>query len=250
MNVENFEGFNNSFITLSRKILSWEWYTDCNTFKVFIHCLLRANYKDEKYRGILIKRGQFITGRRKLSAETGLTERQIRTALNHLETTNEITKSKKGSYTIITINKYNEYQSIKQTTTNEMTNERPSNDQAMTTNNNINNNNKYNTSLTENKKIDIYMNPDINRFISRYKEINRGARVTGSMYKKIGEAIDLNGLDYVLEALDKSAHKGHNINGEFIPLSLANMLDNIQSILDDTYNLTSRPTRAEYNPYL
>ena len=73
------------FISLHRKILNWEWYDEPNTFKMFIHCLLRANHKDSSWRGEDIKRGQFITSLSHLATETGLSVKQVRTALKNLE---------------------------------------------------------------------------------------------------------------------------------------------------------------------
>ena len=84
---------NNNFIKLSRKILDWEWYTDEHTKTLFIHCLLRANWKKGSFRGVSVKRGEFITSLQNLAAETGLTVKEVRTAIKHLELTGEI-KSK------------------------------------------------------------------------------------------------------------------------------------------------------------
>ena len=69
------------FITLERSILNWEWYDNIPTKVLFMHCLLKANHKSNNWRGIDIKRGQFITSIQRLSDETGLTTKQIRTAL-------------------------------------------------------------------------------------------------------------------------------------------------------------------------
>ena len=33
------------YIKLCRKLAAWEWYTDANTVRVFIHCLIMANWK-------------------------------------------------------------------------------------------------------------------------------------------------------------------------------------------------------------
>lgn len=139
MNIVKVDEFNKSKISLNRQILNWEWYTDINTAHLFIHCLLRANFKDINYRGIKIKRGQFITSREKLSVETGLTEQQIRTALKHLLATGEITKQNCTSYSIITVEKYNDYQENFKISTSEITKLQPSPNQAPTTNNNDNN---------------------------------------------------------------------------------------------------------------
>jgi len=65
------------WIKLHRQILNWEWYSDTNTFRLFLHLLLTANFKDQKYQGKLIKKGTLITGRDKLSYETGLSVREV-----------------------------------------------------------------------------------------------------------------------------------------------------------------------------
>ena len=85
------------YIKLFRKMTKWEWYTDSKTFKLFLHCLIRANWKDGSWRGIKYKRGQFITSLRTLSKETGLSIQNVRTAIKHLELTGELTSLQQGN---------------------------------------------------------------------------------------------------------------------------------------------------------
>lgn len=130
-----------SFIKLHRRMLKWEWYDDINTKVLFIHLLLIANWEDKKWKGIVIKRGQVVAGRKKLSKETGLTEQQIRTSLNKLISTNEITSKTTNKYTLLTIEKYDVYQQKeeKNNTRNnqqlnqQITNNQPTNNQQITT---------------------------------------------------------------------------------------------------------------------
>ena len=77
------------YVKISRKILEWEWYTDANTKVLFLHILLKANWKDGRFQGIEVPRGSFVTSLQNLAAETGLTVRNVRTALKHLENTGE-----------------------------------------------------------------------------------------------------------------------------------------------------------------
>jgi hypothetical protein len=102
-----------SFITLHRKITQWEWYTDTNTKCLFIHLLLLANHKQTKWRGETIERGQVLTGRKRLSEELNLSEKQIRVALDKLKTTDEIKIRANNHFSIITINNYSTYQDKK-----------------------------------------------------------------------------------------------------------------------------------------
>lgn len=100
-----------NYIKLNRKILEWGWYTDTNTFKLFLHLLLSANYKDGEFLGIQIKRGQALKSISKLSVETGLTVQNVRTAINHLKSTREITCHSTKYGQLITVEKYALYQS-------------------------------------------------------------------------------------------------------------------------------------------
>lgn len=128
-------------IKIDRRILSWEWYKDSNMVHVFLHLLLNANYTDSRFEGSLIKRGQLVIGRLKLATALGLTERQIRTCLEKLKKTNEIAIKTTNRFSVVTIIKYDDYQSsikkIDQQNDQELdqqaTNKRPTSDQQATT---------------------------------------------------------------------------------------------------------------------
>lgn len=107
------------FIKISRKILEWEWYTDPTTKIVFLHCLLKANWKDKKWKGETIKRGQFITSLENIARETNLSIKQVRTAIKHLIETNEVANLSTPQYRIITVKNYDKYQDKANQTANE-----------------------------------------------------------------------------------------------------------------------------------
>jgi hypothetical protein len=127
---------NNGWIKLHRQILEWEWYSDNNCFRVFLHLILKANHKEKRYKGIELNSGQIITSRDILAKETGLSSQQIRTALNKLISTNEITSVTSSQGTILQVVNYEKYQ----LSTNEITNEQPTSNQRATTNNKEKNN--------------------------------------------------------------------------------------------------------------
>ena len=81
----------NGYIKIHRKIVEWEWYSNTNVTRVFLHLLATCNYLPSKYRGKTIEAGQRFFGREKLATEVGLTVQQLRTALDKLKSTNEIT---------------------------------------------------------------------------------------------------------------------------------------------------------------
>ena len=81
---------NDGYIKLHRKLLDWEWFQDANVFRLFIYLLLAANYKPKRWQNIDIKRGELITSQSQLSIKTGLTIKQVKSAMNKLKSTNDI----------------------------------------------------------------------------------------------------------------------------------------------------------------
>lgn len=87
----------------------WEWYENTNVFRLFYHCLLHTNLEDKRYCGKEIKAGQFVSSITRISAETGLTESQVRTALKKLKDTGYISTKSTNKYTLYTVNEYQNY---------------------------------------------------------------------------------------------------------------------------------------------
>lgn len=132
---------NTGWVKLFRSLPEWEWWGDKNTVIMFIYLLVTANYEDKKWRGEIIPKGSLITGRKQLADGTGLTEREARTALEHLEKTQNVTIKTTSKFSVITICNYDVYQSTQndyrptERPTNDQvaTNKRPTNDQQTTT---------------------------------------------------------------------------------------------------------------------
>ena len=101
-----------SYIKLNRKIVDWEWYSDINTCRLFIHMLLKANWKDGNFKGKQIPRGSFASSFGKLAEETQLTVDEVRTAVKHLISTKEITKHGYSKFTVFTVKNYDAYQIV------------------------------------------------------------------------------------------------------------------------------------------
>ena len=142
-----------TYVNLFRKFTEWEWYKDVPVKTLFLHCLIRANYRAQKYKGRTIERGSFVTSRKNLSLETGLTEQQVRTALGKLVDTKEINRKTTNKETVISVVNYDKYQpnrlskdqSINQQDNQQATNEQPTNNQQITINQpQYNKDNKYN----------------------------------------------------------------------------------------------------------
>lgn len=98
------------YIKLHRKLLKWGWYSDPNTFRVFMHLLLIASYECNEFRGHKLKPGQAVIGRKRLAKELKMSEQSVRTALEHLKSTNEITIKTTNRFSIVTIENWAKYQ--------------------------------------------------------------------------------------------------------------------------------------------
>ena len=98
-------------------MLSWEWYDDPPTMVVYVHLILSANIDNVIWHGIEIPRGSLISSYAKIAKQTGLSIQQTRTAISHLETTGEITRSAHPKFTVFTLNNYDKFQEVTQKST-------------------------------------------------------------------------------------------------------------------------------------
>lgn len=105
---------NKTFIKLFRSITEWEWYKDTNTKTVFLHLLLTVEIKDKRFQGYVIPKGSRVCSYPQLSEETGLSIQSIRTAINHLKSTGELTVSKTPKFSIISMVNWGRYQGHQQ----------------------------------------------------------------------------------------------------------------------------------------
>lgn len=161
----------NGYIRLLRKFLNWEWYKNTITKTVFLHCLLKANWEDKKFEGIIIKRGSFITSLGKLSNEVGISISQLRTALKHLVSTNDLAIKTTNKYRVITVVNYDVYQINDKQNGNQLTNNSQTNDNQLATTN----------KLKEEKEINIYTTNNIFGFV----EENFGRPLSPIEYEEI-----------------------------------------------------------------
>lgn len=103
-----------NYIKISRRILDWEWWMDMNTTRVFIYMIIRANWKEGKFKGIDIPRGSFAASIASISDGTGLTNDEVRTAIKHLLKSGNITKQSTNKYTVFSVVGYDSYQDSSQ----------------------------------------------------------------------------------------------------------------------------------------
>ena len=102
------------FIKLHRALLNSEVFKDPVLLKVWIWCLCKARYADDKVNSKSnnkkLKKGQFLTGRKSASTELGLAESRVYRAQQKLKNMGNLNIKSNNKYSIITIVNWDTYQ--------------------------------------------------------------------------------------------------------------------------------------------
>ena len=118
------------FIKLQRKLKNKAFYaSDSEKVHLWIHILMSANWteKEEVFGGvpIMCKAGQFTTGRKQLSEQTGISESKVERILNYFEKIEQqIEQQKSNRNRLITVLNWNEYQTSEQPIEQQLNNNR------------------------------------------------------------------------------------------------------------------------------
>ena len=98
---------------IDRKFLEWEWFGNSNMVHIWIYFLLKANEQDSKFNGIDVPKGSFVTSLDSISKDTKLSIREVRTCIEKLIATNEVTSKTTNRFRVITICDYDAYAQTK-----------------------------------------------------------------------------------------------------------------------------------------
>jgi hypothetical protein len=103
-----------SWIKLYRKILKSPIWDNEKALKIWIWCLVKATHEDRKQligkQIVNLKKGQFVTGRKKASEELKINDRTIYDYLKLLENLKMISINSNNKFSIVTIEKWEDYQ--------------------------------------------------------------------------------------------------------------------------------------------
>lgn len=121
------------FVIMHRDILEWEWYQSPTVSRLYFHLILRVNYTDKRWQGILVKRGQLITSNENLALELKLSIQQIRTALQKLLEGNYIKLNATSRFTLITLINYDKFQTYESIANKPITSKQQTNNKPITT---------------------------------------------------------------------------------------------------------------------
>ncbi|PIR68196.1 hypothetical protein COU49_02520 [Candidatus Nomurabacteria bacterium CG10_big_fil_rev_8_21_14_0_10_35_16] len=152
------------WIKLYRKILENPMIKKPSYFSLWVILLLKANHKDNQMiwndKNILVKEGQFISGRNELSKQSGIPPSTVERILKYFEKEQQIGQQKTTKFRFITIIHWKDYQKMDSTMDKKRTTDR----QQADTNKNDKKENNENTSET--------ISADINSLIKAFEAVN------------------------------------------------------------------------------
>ncbi len=109
------EATGKGFALMHRKIMDLPFYrTDSEAVHLWFHFILTANHApgivSTELGDVMVRRGEFMTGRNKLELATGITGNRIKYLIGKFEKLGMITKSTTKKFSLIYVTKYDEYQ--------------------------------------------------------------------------------------------------------------------------------------------
>lgn len=103
------------FALFHRKIMDCGFYKDSQAVHLWFHLVMKATHKpviaETEFGNVSLVRGQCITGRHKLASETGISPDRIQYLLRKFVSMEMIGAESNRKFTVISILKYDEYQS-------------------------------------------------------------------------------------------------------------------------------------------
>lgn len=245
----------NEFIKLNRKIKNWRWFSDANTAHFFIYCLLSANWKEGYFKNVKIERGQFVRTYENMSAESGLSVQNIRTAIKHLISTQEITVNLtgngRGATLVITVVKYDEYQqtNMKDNTfpNNQLTtNQHESNNQSTQIEEDKNERSKEVKKDLSNDKSDISIVSHHKKIVDKWntlsdlgiktlRSITPGSKREKNLKARLSEFGE-DSFDEIIEHIRRSKYLQGKVNGWIVDFDWLVLPSNYQKVLDGKYD--------------
>ena len=98
------------YIKIYRSFIDWEWYGNANATRLFLHILLTVNYKDTLVGDLMVERGQGLYTIKGLAEELGMSEKMVRTSLDHLKRAENLAITRRSKNSLITVINYEWYQ--------------------------------------------------------------------------------------------------------------------------------------------
>jgi len=125
------------WIKVHRSIIDKGWFSDSQAVHLWMYLLLKATHgtREVLWNGQVVKiqAGQLLTGRKKISNDTGINESKVERLLKLFENEQQIEQRKTNTSRLISILNYKKFQSSEQPIEQRMNNKRTTDEQRMNT---------------------------------------------------------------------------------------------------------------------
>ena len=218
MKVEDIqENYITGWISIYRSLILKGWYKKSDYLHLWIHILIKATHKGIEFmfngKNLKLNPGQFVTGRKVLSMETGINENKIERILTFFEKNEQqIEQQKTNRNRLITILNWNQYQQSEQQIEQPVNNKRTTSEQQVNT---YNNDNNYNNEKNDNNKYSFNFKKSLinlgveNRIADEWLKVRKTKRAvnTETAFNNIKSQIDKSGIpanECIIKAVENS----------------------------------------------
>lgn len=122
-----------NWIKLHRKLLSSRVFSDPQSLRVWLWCLMKANWKPGWFHGEYLEAGQFATGQRSGAIELDMPQSTFYRRLKQLEKWKQISLKVNRRFTIVSICKWDTYQVLEGECESQMNRKRITDESQMNT---------------------------------------------------------------------------------------------------------------------
>lgn len=102
----------NGFVKLFRKLIDWKYAQFPNAVALWVHILIRANWKDGYFMGHEIPRGSLATSMQGLAEQTGMNRSTVIKWIKRFEDDGQIECVRTQRFTIIKVSNYRAFQDV------------------------------------------------------------------------------------------------------------------------------------------
>lgn len=110
------ENYYSGYVKIYRSLKNKGWYNRSEAVHLWVHLIMEATHKDREYfwngKTIMLKAGQFVTTRNKLSSETGINRSSVDRWLKVFEIEHQLSQQTTNTSRLISILSYLDYQII------------------------------------------------------------------------------------------------------------------------------------------
>lgn len=125
------------WIKIHRSIFDKGWFNNSEAIHLWLYLILKANHCEREvlWNGkiMMLQSGKLITGRKKISEETGIQESKVERLLKLFESEQQIEQQKTNTSRLISIVNYSKFQTGEQQVEQQVNNKRTTNEQQVNT---------------------------------------------------------------------------------------------------------------------